>query len=53
LPGLEEGREDVIVAGMVIFKTILEALGVRSCLVSDRGLREGILLDVAAKLNTA
>lgn len=53
LPGLEAGREDVIVAGIVILTTILDTLGVRTCLVSDRGLREGVLLDLAAKVRTA
>ena len=53
VPGLEAGREDVIVAGIVILKTILGTLGVQSCIVSDRGLREGVLLDLAAKLRAA
>jgi exopolyphosphatase/guanosine-5'-triphosphate,3'-diphosphate pyrophosphatase len=38
MPGLEPGREFVIVAGTVIL-----------CLVSDYGLREGILVDLAIK----
>jgi exopolyphosphatase/guanosine-5'-triphosphate,3'-diphosphate pyrophosphatase len=53
VPGLEAGREDVIVAGIIILKTILDTLGVQSCIVSDRGLREGVLLDLAAKLKAA
>ena len=53
MPGLEAGREDVIVAGIIILKTIMDTLGVQSCIVSDRGLREGVLLDLAAKLKAA
>jgi len=53
LPGLEIGREQVIVAGILILDTIMDTLGVQKCLVSDRGLREGVLLDLAAKLRTA
>ena len=47
LPGLEKGREEVIVAGAIIIRTIMETLGVTDCLVSDLGLREGVLIDLA------
>jgi exopolyphosphatase/guanosine-5'-triphosphate,3'-diphosphate pyrophosphatase len=49
LPGLERGREDVIAAGAIIIRTIMETLGVRECLVSDLGLREGVLIDLAMR----
>lgn len=49
LPGLEKGREDVIVAGAIILRTAMETLEVRDCLVSDLGLREGVLLDLAER----
>ena len=49
LPGLETNREDVIVAGAIILRTIMETLGEGECLVSDLGLREGVLLDVAMR----
>ncbi len=49
LPGLEKGREEVIVAGAIIIRTMLETLGKSSVLVSDLGLREGILLDLAIR----
>ncbi|MGH7165500.1 MAG: hypothetical protein ACREIS_08265 [Nitrospiraceae bacterium] len=49
-PGLEAGREDVIVAGTIILRGVMEGLGFSECLVSDYGLREGILLDLAARL---
>lgn len=50
LLGLELGREDVIVAGTVIVRGVMETLGFETCLVSDLGLREGIVLDLAARL---
>ena len=50
MPGLESGREFVILAGTVILRRMMEAFGVSSCLVSDFGLREGILVDKAQKL---
>ena len=49
MPGLEPGREYVIVAGTVILRKIMETFGFDSCLVSDFGLREGVLVDLATK----
>ena len=50
LPGLEKGREEVIAAGAIIIRTIMETLGMTSVLVSDLGLREGVLIDLAGRL---
>jgi exopolyphosphatase/guanosine-5'-triphosphate,3'-diphosphate pyrophosphatase len=50
LPGLEKNREEVIAAGAIIIRTIMETLGEKECLVSDLGLREGVLLDLAARM---
>jgi exopolyphosphatase/guanosine-5'-triphosphate,3'-diphosphate pyrophosphatase len=47
LPGLEKGREEVIAAGAIIIQTVMETLGMSTVLVSDLGLREGVLLDLA------
>lgn len=49
IPGLEPGREQVIVAGTLILRKTMEYLGYAQCLVSDFGLREGILVDLAKK----
>ena len=49
LPGLEKGREEVIAAGAIIIRTVMEALGMSSVLVSDLGLREGVLIDLAKR----
>jgi exopolyphosphatase/guanosine-5'-triphosphate,3'-diphosphate pyrophosphatase len=50
LLGLELGREDVIVAGTIILREVMEVMGFAVCLVSDLGLREGIVLDLATRL---
>ncbi|MEO8341465.1 MAG: exopolyphosphatase, partial [Nitrospirota bacterium] len=50
LPGLELGREEVIAAGAIIIQTIMETLGEKECLVSDLGLREGVLIDLARRV---
>ncbi|HEX4967745.1 MAG TPA: Ppx/GppA phosphatase family protein [Nitrospiraceae bacterium] len=45
LSGLEKGREEVIAAGAIIIRTIMETLGLSAVLVSDLGLREGVVID--------
>lgn len=50
MPGLGTGREFVIVVGTVILRRIMETFRLDTCLVSDFGLREGILVDKAGKL---
>ncbi|BFU96186.1 MAG: Exopolyphosphatase [Nitrospira sp.] len=49
MPGLEKNREDVIAAGAIIIRTIMETLGENECLVSDLGLREGVLIELAMR----
>ncbi|MDP7114905.1 MAG: Ppx/GppA family phosphatase [Myxococcota bacterium] len=44
LPGMEAGRAPYALAGAMILQGALEHLGVDSMLVSDRGLRYGLLL---------
>ncbi len=44
LPGLEPGRADVIVAGLVILDELLGALGASSLRISGRGVRHGVAL---------
>jgi exopolyphosphatase/guanosine-5'-triphosphate,3'-diphosphate pyrophosphatase len=43
-------REEVIAAGAIVIRTIMEALGEKECLVSDLGLREGVLIDLARRI---
>jgi exopolyphosphatase/guanosine-5'-triphosphate,3'-diphosphate pyrophosphatase len=48
--GLEPGREDIIFAGAIILQEIMRRYGYTSMLVSDWGLREGIVLDMYEKI---
>ena len=43
IPGLQPDRAAVILAGACIVRTVLEKLGRTSLVVSDRGLRHGVL----------
>ena len=45
--GLEEGREDLIIAGTLLTLMSMELFGITSLKVSDFGLLEGVLLDLA------
>ena len=49
LPCLEPGRADVIIAGIAICLEILEVAGTDELIVSDYGLREGIVLDLIVR----
>jgi len=49
LPGLEQGREKVVAAGTLILSGIMEVLGFAEGLVSDVGLREGVLIDLSQR----
>ena len=49
LPGLEKNREEVIAAGAIIIRTVMETLSLSQLLVSDLGLREGVLIDLARR----
>ena len=43
--GLQPKREEVILAGACIVRTVMEKLGQQSLTVSDRGLRHGVLAE--------
>lgn len=45
LTGLQPKRAEVILAGACIVRTVLEKLGADSLVVSDRGLRHGVLVE--------
>jgi exopolyphosphatase/guanosine-5'-triphosphate,3'-diphosphate pyrophosphatase len=46
IPGIELGREDIILAGAVIADEIMLHFGYERMIVSDWGLREGIVFDL-------
>jgi exopolyphosphatase/pppGpp-phosphohydrolase len=44
MPGLEPGRADVIVAGLVLLGAAMRAIGARTARASGRGVRHGVAL---------
>jgi exopolyphosphatase/guanosine-5'-triphosphate,3'-diphosphate pyrophosphatase len=49
--GLEAGREDIILAGSIIAQEIMHRFDFHSLVVSDWGLREGIIIDLFERLH--
>jgi exopolyphosphatase/guanosine-5'-triphosphate,3'-diphosphate pyrophosphatase len=45
IAGLQPERAEIILAGACIVRTIVEKLGATALIVSDRGLRHGVLAD--------
>ena len=45
VPGMDANRAEIILGGAAIVLTLMEAFGADRMSVSDRGLRDGILLD--------
>ncbi|MFH2012961.1 MAG: Ppx/GppA phosphatase family protein [Pseudomonadota bacterium] len=52
IPGLERGREDIILAGTIVLLTIMNAFNFKEIKVSDHGLLEGIIIDICNKRGT-
>ena len=44
IKGLEKGREDLIIAGLIIIASVMDAFGFTQLKVSDFGLLEGLAL---------
>jgi exopolyphosphatase/guanosine-5'-triphosphate,3'-diphosphate pyrophosphatase len=51
LKGVQEGREDVILPGALLMAEAMEHLGYDEALVSDRGVRWGVLIDKFTRLS--
>jgi exopolyphosphatase/guanosine-5'-triphosphate,3'-diphosphate pyrophosphatase len=51
MPGLSPARADVILAGALILETFLDLYHFTEILVSDRGLRYGVLVEKAVPLS--
>lgn len=49
LPGLEPGRADVILPGATLARTVNEVFGYKQVVISDGGLREGIVWEWMGK----
>ena len=45
VPGINPERADIIIGGSAILQTVMETVGAQSIRISDRGLREGIIVD--------
>ena len=45
VPGINPERADIIIGGSAILQTVMETVGAQSIHISDRGLREGIIVD--------
>jgi exopolyphosphatase / guanosine-5'-triphosphate,3'-diphosphate pyrophosphatase len=52
LPGLEEKRADIVTAGGVLLHRLMQDFGIKTLVVSDLSLREGIVLDALAREGT-
>jgi exopolyphosphatase/guanosine-5'-triphosphate,3'-diphosphate pyrophosphatase len=52
MPGLEKGREDIILPGAVILQELMSHFGFSSLIASDWCLREGIVLDLFEKIES-
>ena len=46
IKGIEKGREDIIVAGVIIVDMVMKHFGFSEMIVSDSGLREGLVIDL-------
>jgi len=53
IQGLEEGRTDIIPAGIIIISTIFRVLKIKKMIISGYALREGIILDSMEKLGNS
>jgi len=51
VPGLEEGREDLILSGVKVVMQLMEFFGFENLLVVDSGLLEGVLLDGLTRIS--
>ena len=53
IPGINPSRADIIVAGASIVDTLMTDLGLRELHISDRGLRDGLLMDYLSRSENA
>jgi len=49
VPGLNPARADIIVAGAAIVETLMQELALSELRITDRGLRDGLLVDYLMK----
>jgi len=49
VPGITPGRADIIIAGAAIIDTLMGDLGIQELQISERGLRDGLLVDYLSR----
>jgi exopolyphosphatase/guanosine-5'-triphosphate,3'-diphosphate pyrophosphatase len=49
IQGINPARADIIIAGAAILDTLMQDLGVEEIRISDRGLRDGLLVDYLSR----
>jgi exopolyphosphatase/guanosine-5'-triphosphate,3'-diphosphate pyrophosphatase len=49
VPGLNPARADIIIAGAAILDILMQELAIQEMRISDRGLRDGLLIDYLLK----
>lgn len=49
VPGINAARADIIIAGAAIIDTLMEDLQISGLWISDRGLRDGLLVDFLSR----
>ena len=53
IPGINPDRADIIVAGAAILETLMDELALDELRISDRGLREGLIIDYVSRRHPA
>jgi exopolyphosphatase/guanosine-5'-triphosphate,3'-diphosphate pyrophosphatase len=51
IPGINENRADIIIGGAAILDVLMESLEIDQIQISDRGLRDGLLIDYLNRLD--
>ena len=49
VPGLNPERADIIIAGAAVFDVLLKEIGLKEITFSERGLRDGLLMDYLSR----
>ena len=49
VPGITPSRADIIIAGAAIIETLMQELGIVELHISERGLRDGLLIDYLSR----
>jgi exopolyphosphatase/guanosine-5'-triphosphate,3'-diphosphate pyrophosphatase len=49
IPGINFSRADIIIAGAAIIDTLMAEMGIEELHISDRGLRDGLLIDYLSR----